>query len=157
MNGNTQKLPPGADILLKAMLDDFFPLEKKINSCLVEIQKIRIPYYFLFSKKLNDLTVKYENLSAEYFSLVNVINNPDLLFENFKDKNKGVPDYMIGYMQFKPGIQNNINQVNINLEIIDRTLDRKHQNLQNKITLFLAVFSIVLGVFSLFINIRYDK
>jgi chromosome segregation ATPase len=141
-NKNQIPVSEGTKRMLNLVKDEFFPITNEIKELLIEIQKIRIKIP-IFSKKLNNLEKEYEDVSKRFYSVVKKLETPDDLFEGLESNQQDI----VGYFQFQKPIANNINSSSKYIEIIDRTLDRKKERIQNFRTLVLAIVAIVISVF----------
>lgn len=146
MESNNKQIPlsEGGKIMLNIVKDELFPLQNDLKNLLLDIQKCRIKLPF-YSKKLNLLENKYFELSIKFFDIVRKLETPDILFKGLKDD----PLNIANYFQFHEAISKNINDGSKYIEIIDRTLDRKKEMVQNFRTLILAFAAIIISIISI--------
>lgn len=134
----------GVKILLNTIQKELFPILNELKQLLVDIQELRIKFP-LYSKKLNEYNKKYQQITKRFFTTVQKLETPDILF---KDLPSNTQD-MAGYFQFQGAMGKNIEEGSKYIEIIDRTLDRKSQNTFNSWTVFLAIVAIMISVISI--------
>jgi hypothetical protein len=146
MENKNEQIPlsDGGKIMLNIVKDELFPLQNDLKNLLLDTQKCRISLPF-YSKKLNSLENKYFELSIKFFDIVRKLETPDILFKGLKDD----PLNIANYFQFHEAISKNINEGSKYIEIIDRTLDRKKEIIQNFRTLILAFVAIIISIISI--------
>ncbi len=128
--------------MLDAVKDELFPVSKNLKELLIDVQKYRIKFP-IFSKHLSILENRYEEVSKNFYAIVKKLETPDDLFEGLENN----PQDIASYFQFQPAISKSIQEASKYIEIIDRTLDRKRERIQNFRTLLLAVIAIIVSVF----------
>jgi hypothetical protein len=134
----------GVKILLNTIQKELFPILNELKQLLVDIQELRIKFP-LYSKKLNEYNKKYQQITKRFFITVQKLETPDILFKDIPSN----PQDMAGYFQFQGAMGKNIEEGSKYIEIIDRTLDRKSQNIFNSWTVFLAIVAIIISVISI--------
>ncbi len=134
-------LSEGTKILLNTIQKELFPILNELKQLLIDIQGLRITFP-LYSKELNKYEATYQDVAKRFFTLVQKLETPDILFQGLPPN----PQDIAGYFQFEGAVGKNINEGSKYVEIIDRTLDRKRQTIFNSWTLFLAVLAIVISV-----------
>ncbi len=134
----------GVKLILKTVKDELFPVIGELKDVLIHIQKIRISYQ-IHSPALRALENKYTRTAAIYFEVVRKLQAPDILFAGMQNNDEN----MIGYFQYQGAFQKNIDEGISCIEIIDRTLDRKSQNIQNNRTFLLSIVAIITSIMSI--------
>jgi hypothetical protein len=132
----------GGKRILNTVKDELFPLTEKLKDLLIRAQRIRSTFFETNSRKLFELEAEHSQVSADFFVVATKLQTPDILFKGIKDDPQNIADYY----QFQVAFQKNIDQGIGYMEIIDRTLDRKIQNIQNKITLAISIIAILVAI-----------
>ncbi|GEM_PF-1802394 len=136
---------PAARRILITVKDELFPILNKLRDLLVRVQKCRIGYQ-LYSPELRALDVEYSIVSGEFFVLHKKMSTPDLLFEGLSETTDAsshpAPQLVFEYNRFQFAFSKLLDEGVSYTEIIDRTLDRKTQSLNNNRTFSLAVIAI---------------
>jgi hypothetical protein len=142
-----EKQPPSLQIteggkkILNTVSAELFPVVKRMKELLIKVQKCRP--FSLYSPELIELEKEYYEISAQFFTVATKLETPDILFEGF---NKEKEEPMIAYFQYRGAFVQNIDEGAKYIEIIDRTLDRKNQNIQNFRTFIIAIIAVVVGI-----------
>lgn len=132
-------------IIVETLGKELFPSLEKLKDLLIRIQNCRIPYYF-FSIELNKLEKEYFNAASNFFLIDKKLKTPNLLF-GLENSTMAVTDsYMIEYFKFQGAFNPTLAEGMKYIEIIDRTLDRKNQTMQNNRTFTLALTAIVVSL-----------
>lgn len=149
MENKNEQIPltEGAKIILNTIKDEFFPIQKELMLLLKEVQELRIKN-LVYSREIHDLNKKYEELSPNFFDIAIKLKTPDILFKSLERNNS--MQNMASYFQFKNAIEDSINEGFKYIEIIDRTLDRKNEKIQNSRTLILALLALIISMISIF-------
>lgn len=134
----------GAKRILNTLKDELFPLSNQLKELLLKIQRLRIKFP-IYSKSLNDLELEYFALSEKFFTITQKLETPDILFVGLEGSQP-----MIDYFQYEATISKTISETSKYVEIIDKTLDRKNQTIQNFRTLSLAIIAIAISILSMF-------
>jgi len=140
---NQIPISEGGKRVLTTIKDELFPCINKLKDVLVRTQKVRISYQ-LYLKILTVLEKEYNEISSKFFDVVRKLDTPDILFLGLEDDKQN----MVAYFQFQEGFKRTIDQGLTYVEIIDRTLDRKTQNIQNNRTFLISVLAIVISFLS---------
>ncbi|HEY9584793.1 MAG TPA: hypothetical protein VJI33_04435 [Candidatus Paceibacterota bacterium] len=138
------KVSDGGKKILNTVKDELFPILNQLKDLLVSIQKCRINFS-IYSKELSDLELKYSDLATSFFTVTKKLKTPDILFSGLDDNPQNIADYF----QFQDAFSLSIEEGTKYVEIIDRTLDRKSQNIQNFRTIILAFTAIVISIISI--------
>lgn len=128
----------GGKRVLNTVKDDLFPILKELRDLLLRVHRSRPPFP-LYSPNLSSLTLEFEELSASFFGVVRKLETPDILFSGLTEDPRNIADYF----QFQGAFLKQIEEGGKYIEIIDRTLDRKTQAIQNSRTLVLALIAII--------------
>mgnify|MGYP001561891979 CR=1 FL=1 len=152
MPPNQIPVSEGGKRILNTIKDELFPVIKRLKDILVRVQKVRISYQ-LYSTTLSNLETEYALVSGDFFEVVRKLQTPDLLFKGLVDN----PQYVADYFQYQEAFQKNIEQGLNYVEIIDRTLDRKIQNIQSNKTFLISVTAIVISILSIFWSPYFGK
>lgn len=136
-------LSEGTKILLNTIQTELFPILNNLKQLLVDIQGLRINFP-LYSKKLNNYNLKYQTIAKDFFTVVQKLETPNILFKGLPSN----PQDIASYFEFHEAMSKNISEGSRYVEIIDRTLDRKQQTIFNSWTIFLAALAIVMSVIS---------
>lgn len=131
----------GTQRILVAVQSELFPAIKELRELLLETQKIKIPY-FLFSNELTKRKLGYTEVTTRFFTVVKKLETPEILFEGLTND----MEYMSDYFQLQGAFLSNIETGLRYVEIIDRTLDRKSQDIQNNRTITLAFIAILISI-----------
>ncbi len=131
----------GTQRILVTVHSELFPTIKELRELLLETQKIRISY-FLFSNKLTNRKLEYAKVATSFFTAVKKLETPEILFDGLTND----MEYMADYFQLQGAFLSNIETGLRYIEIIDRTLDRKCQDIQNNRTLILAIVAILITI-----------
>ena len=140
---NQIHISEGGKRVLTTVKDELFPCINKLKDVLVSTQKIRISYQ-LYSPVLVSLEKEYIKICSEFFEIVRKLDTPDILFQGLQKNDQNI----VAYFQFQEGFKRSIDKGLNYVEIIDRTLDRKTQNIQNNRTFLISVLAIVISVLS---------
>lgn len=135
----------GGKRILNSVKDELFPLLEKTKDVMVRIQKIRISHQ-LNSPRLNELENEYSDIMARFFEVVRKLQTPDILFMGLKQEDT---QNIVDYFNYQNAFQKNIEQGLNYVEIIDRTLDRKMQNIQNNRAFLFSILAIIISILSL--------
>src|ERR1700733_7009661 len=119
--------------ILETIRTEFFPALNKIKDLLTRIQSTRL-VFFLYSPGLSKLEQEYFEISQALFVIDRKLTTPDILFEGLSNIDEGAA----AYFRFNEAIKKGLAEATGYIEIVDRTLDRKKQTLQNNRTLLLA-------------------
>jgi len=138
---NNIPLSEGTKILLDTIQKELFPILNDLKQLLVDIQGLRITFP-LYSKRLNIYNIKYQTIAKSFFTVVQKLETPDILFKDLPKNHKAIASYF----QFHEAMSKNIGEGSRYVEIIDRTLDRKRQTIFNSWTIFLATLAIVISL-----------
>ncbi len=138
------QISEGGKRILDTVQKELFPSLEKLKDILVRIQKVRISWQ-LYSLELHKLEKEYYQASSDFFSTVRKLQTPDILFSGLENN----PQHIVDYFQFQGAFQNNIAQGINYIEIIDRTLDRKAQNIQNNRIFLISITAIVISLIKL--------
>lgn len=141
---NQIHLSKGAKHILDTVQKDLFPCIEKLKDVLVRTQKVRVSYQ-LYSRTLYSLDKEYNDVCSGFFDVVRKLDTPDILFHDLDND----AENMAAYFQFRGGFKSNIDQGLNYIEIIDRTLDRKTQNIQNNRTFLISLIAIVISLLSI--------
>ena len=119
---------------------ELFPTLESLKELLIRTQKLRIVFP-LYSKELVLIEKEYRQTAVDFFEVTRKLQTPDILFKDSKeDKN------IVDYFQFRGAFVQSISEGSSYVEIIDRTLDRKRETIQNSRTLFLALLALVVSI-----------
>ncbi len=135
----------GGKKILNTVKDELFPIINDLKSILISVQRIRISYQ-LYSLDLSKTEKEYTQEVVKFFEVVRKLQTPDLLFEGLDGDFQNMADYFQYQGAFQKVIEQGLNYV----EIIDRTLDRKTQNIQSNRVFLISVIAIVISIFSIF-------
>lgn len=141
---NELKISKGTKRILDTMQQDLFPSLSRLRELLVRIQKFRISSQ-LYSTELHKLELEYSGISTSFFTIVKKLETPDILFEGLEGESQN----MIDYFQWQNAFSKNLDEGSKYIEIIDRTLDRKNQSIQNNRTFVFALLAIFISLISL--------
>jgi len=141
MSQNELKISEGGKRILNTCQKELFPTINKLKELLISIQKCRISYQ-LYSSNLNKLEKEYYEISLNFFEVSRKLETPDIIFEGLE----GEAQYMADYFQYQNAFLQNLSDGKNYVEIIDRTLDRKSQSIQNNRTFLLAVVAIIVAL-----------
>jgi hypothetical protein len=138
---NEIKITEGGKIILNTVKDELFPTVNMLKDLIVKIHSCRIRFP-LYSAELNKIRNEYESVSVTFFDVAKKLETPDILFANMHDD----PQLMVSYFQYKNAFESAINEGVKAVEIIDRSVDRKSQVIQNSWTYLLAVVAIIASI-----------
>ena len=130
----------GQKIIMNTVQKELFPTLESLKELLVRIQKLRIAFP-LYSRELSLIEKEYTQIAVDFFEVTRKLQTPDILFKDSKDDQN-----MVDYFQFRGAFIQNISEGASYIEIIDRTLDRKSEMIQNSRTLFLALVALVVSI-----------
>lgn len=133
----------GGALLLNTLKDELFPELRKLKDLLVRLQKIRTGFT-IYSSELNSIEKDYAKVSENFFAVVRKLQTPDVLFESLESKDE--PQHIADYFRFNEAMNRSIGGGLNDIEIIDRTLDRKSQNVQHTRTFLLSIVALLLAV-----------
>ena len=131
----------GGKLILNTIKDELFPCIKNLKDLIIKIQKCHIKFP-LYSFELNKLEKEYLEVSEKFFTVSIKLQTPDILFKDLEED----PRYIVDYFQYKEAIGQTIVDGSKIIEIIDRTLDRKRQNIENNRALYISITAIVLSI-----------
>jgi hypothetical protein len=132
----------GGRIILNTVKDELFPLTEKLKNILVRVHSYRSTLLETNSKQLYEIESEYSRVSADFFVVTTKLQSSDLLFKDLP----GEPQNIADYFQYQDAFQKNIDQGIGYIEIIDRTLDRKIQDIHNKVTLVISILAILISI-----------
>jgi hypothetical protein len=135
---NEIPISDGGKRILNTMKDEMFPIQNKLKELLVRIHKSRVNFS-LFSKDLAIQSNEYESISTNFFEISQKLQTPDILFLGLKNNAENIA----AYFQYQQAVMQSIDEGSKYIEIIDRTLDRKLQTINNFRTQLLAVVAII--------------
>lgn len=138
---NELKVSEGGKRILNTCQKELFPTLNKLKELLISIQKCRISFQ-LYSRQLDKFEKDYHNVSLVFFEVSRKLETPDIIFEGLS----GEAQYIADYFQYQNAFLQNLADGRNYVEIIDRTLDRKNQNIQNNRTFLLAIIAIVVSL-----------
>lgn len=145
MENKEKQIPvsEGTKIILNIVQSELLPTVDKMRKLLIDVQNCRIKFH-LYSPELNNLQKEYNNISVIFFNIARKLETPDILFKDLKPD----PQDIVGYFQFQVAISKHLNDGSNYIEILDRTLDRKNESIQNARTLILAIMAILISIFN---------
>jgi hypothetical protein len=130
--------------ILETFRVEFFPEIQKLKDVLIRIQGCKL-YMRLYSPQLPTLEQEYLNTVSKLFLIDRKLTTLDVLFEGLTN----TAENMQAYFKYQVMIKEKLSEMSSYIEIIDRTLDRKKQTLQNNRTLVIAVVALIVGLFQL--------
>jgi len=152
MPPNQIPVSTGGRRILNTVKEELFPVIDRLKDILVHVQKVRISYQ-LYSPILSNLEKEYTQVSADFFEVVRKLQTPDVLFDGLSDN----PQNIVDYFQYQGAFQKNIEQGLNYVEIVDRTLDRKTQSIQNTRTFLISIIAIVVSILFPFFGHYFGK
>jgi hypothetical protein len=130
--------------ILDTVKDELFPLLEDMKNILVDVHACRISYQ-IYSCELNQINDRYLEKSTKIFQVIQKLQTPDILFQGLENTDQNAVDYF----QYKMTFEKNIGEAFVYTEIIDRTLDRKFQSIQNTRTIWISMLALVLSALAM--------
>ncbi len=128
---------------MNTVKDELFPVLNDLNQLMLEIHSLRIVFP-LYSSELKKYDSKYQDIAGKFFTIVQKLETPDILFEGLPEN----PQDIASYFQLEAAFRKNIARGSRYIELLDRILDRKRQTIFNSWTLLLGAIAILVGLFS---------
>ena len=149
------ELTNGQQIIMRTIMVELRPPLESLKKLVVKIHKLRLSFQ-LYSNELLLIEKEYAEISTAFFEATRKLQSPELLFEN-SDNDCDMFSYMTNQGLFIPKISEGVAYI----EIIDRTLDRKLQTIQNSRALVLALSALVIGLLGFYDSVfnltKFDR
>ena len=147
MNNGPFKSSEGNQIITDFLMKELFPMNKEIQTLLVDVSSIRMGYFrSLVPSDLNDIEDKHADLLERFMKAYRKWNDPDVLFKDSKMKDpQKVSLMMMDYNQMQTAVGKHIDEAFRMMEQIDRITANKKTTSYNRITMLLSLLAITIS------------